>query len=296
MKRFLTALLLLFALSLENSAYLAAQSLSADRFLGGVSANPVGDQAELRQSGEVYQTLIVASPAEVERVLPAVLRYARPGNIEPVRIYALRFLLAITARPDGADLLSSRSGEISSLITDDNPTIQAGIVSTAEILMMQSATDNKPYVTALTAAVLNKRTPQDVVAERMIRFLTTYGRNDPDAVKAVLAFLQRDDLTSSTRSDVLRELSEVSGLPKEVNQYLIERLDDPAPSVRAAAVIAFADSTTEFHLLAKNRVEKMAGDSQENSGVRDLAKKALAGQSFNWDPNIYVTPDNPTPH
>jgi hypothetical protein len=52
--------------------------------------------------------------------------------------------------------------------------------------------------------------------------------------------------------------SEVPGLPEEANQYLLERLDDPAPSVQAAAVIAFADSTTEYHTLAKNRVAKVA--------------------------------------
>lgn len=272
------------------------QGLSADRFLDHVSEHPAGDQMELKRSGEIYQTLITAPPAEVERVIPAVLRYARPGNQVNVRAYALRFLLAITARPDGANLLSSRSEEISSLIADDNAVIQASVVSTAEILMMQPATNNKSYVAALTAAVLNKTTPQDVVAERMIRFLMTYGRRDRDAVNSVLAFLHRDDLTSSTRSDLVGELSEVPGLPEEVNQYLLERLNDPAPSVRAAAVIAFADSTTEFHFLAKSRVEKIAGDSNENSGLRELAKKALAGQSFEWNPNAYVTPNNPTPH
>ncbi|MGA7243580.1 MAG: hypothetical protein WBX19_10370 [Terracidiphilus sp.] len=205
-------------------------------------------------------------------------------------------MYAVASRPDGADLLSPMSGEISSLIVDVNPLIQASVASLAEILMMNPATDRKPYVAALTAAVLNKRTPQDPVSERMIPFLMIYGRSDPDAVKTVLAFLRRDDLTPSTRSDLLRELSEVPSLPIEANQYLVERLDDPAPSVRAAAVIAFADSTTEFHILAKSRVEKTADDSHENSGIRELAKKALAGQSFAWNPDVYVTPNNPTPH
>ena len=272
------------------------QGLSADRFLDRVSAHPVGDQVEQTQSVEVYTALITAPPAQVERVIPDVLRYAHPGNLEQVRIYALGFLLAITARPDGANLLSSRSEEISSLIADDNAAIQASVVSTAEILMMHPATNNKPYVAAITTAVLNKRTPQDVVAQRMIRFLMTYGRSNPDAMNSVLAFVHRDDLTSSTRSDLVRELSNVPGLPEAANQYLLERLDDPAPSVRAAAVIAFADSTTEFHFLAKRRVKKIAGDSNENSGVRELAKKALAGQSFDWNPNVYVTTDNPAPH
>jgi len=307
MKRW-TAVLVLLAISQVSGSVCARgygqaipispppQGLSADRFLDRVSTHPIGDQVEQTQSAELYMALITAQPTEVERVIPAVLRYARPGNLWQVRTYALGFLLAITARPDGANLLSSRSEQIASLIADDNAAIQTSIVSAAEILMMQPATNNKPYVAALTAAVLNKRTPQDVVAEQMIHFLMTYGRNDPAAVNSILTFLQRDDLTSSTRSDLVRELFKVPGLPEEVSQYLLERLDDPAPSVRAAAVIAFADSTSEFHFLAKSRVEKIAGDSNENSGLRELATKALAGQNFEWNPNAFVTPTNPTPH
>lgn len=268
--------------------------LSADGFLDRVSQHPVGDQSEQTQSVELYMALITDQPAQVEKVIPAVLRYARPGNSEQVRSYALRFLLAITARPDGANLLSSRSEQIAALISDDDAAIQTSIVSDAEILMMQPATNNKPYVAALTAAVLNKRTPQDVVAVRMIRFLMTYGRSDSAAVNSILTFLHRDDLISSTRSDLVRELFEVPGLPKEVNQYLLGRFDDPAPSVRVAAVIAFADSTGDFHFLAKSRVEKIAGDSNEDPRLRELAKKALAGQNFEWNLNDYGNPTNPT--
>lgn len=281
MKQIVTSLLLAFAISLGGSTRLKAQSLSADRFLDGVSAHPVGDQAERHQSGEISHALIEASPEEVERVLPVVLRYSRPGNEAPVRGYAITFLLGIAARPDGADLLSSKAAEISSMIADVNPVFQTSVVSIAEILMMQPATNNKPYVTALKAAIQNRQTPQDVIAERMIRFLSTFGQSDPDVMKSVLAFLHRDDLTSSTRSDLVRELSVVPRLPEEVNQYLVKSLDDPDPSVRVAAVVAFADSTTEYHILAKNRVEKMASDPQENNQLRELAKKALAGPIIN---------------
>lgn len=267
--------------------------LSADGFLDRVSQHPVGDQSEQAQSVEIYMALITDQPAQVEKVIPAVLWYARPGNSEQVRSYAVRFLLAITARPDGANLLSSRAEQIAALISDDNAAIQASIVSDAEILMMQPATNDKPYVAALTAAVLNRRTPQDLVAIRMIRFLMTYGRNDSDAVNSILTFLHRDDLTSSTRSDLVRELFEVPGLPKEVNQYLLERFDDPAPSVRVAAVIAFADSTGGFHFLAKSRVQKIACDSNEDPRLRELAKKAVAGQKFVWNLDDYGKPTNP---
>src|ERR1700685_1170863 len=102
MTRTVIRLLIVFSLSLSSTTWLPAQSLSADRFLDGVSVHPIGDQVELKQSGEVYPALIIAPPAEVDRVLPAVLRYSRPGNQVNVRAYALRILLGITIRPDEA--------------------------------------------------------------------------------------------------------------------------------------------------------------------------------------------------
>ncbi len=295
MKRVSGGLLVAIALSMVCEHGLAAQIPTADRFLESysanpASANPAGDEAELKQFGEVYQSLIAGPSAEVARALPAVLRYARPGHKKQVRACALAFLLAITARPDGAVLLSAHSGEISSLIDDEDAAIQASVVAVAVGLIMQPATKKEPYLAALAGAVRNPRTRQDVVAERMIAPLMTYGRSDANAVESVVAFLRRDDLTASTRADLVRELSGIPGLPEEANQYLLGRLDDPAPSVRAAAVIGFADSTTAFHSLARNRVEKMAGDSREDPGLRELAQKALAGQSFPWSPDAYVTP------
>ncbi len=64
-----------------------------------------------------------------------------------------------------------------------------------------------------------------------------------------------------------------------MNQTLTRELDDPDPWVRATAVTTFADSTTEYHALAQNRVEAMANDPQENAQVRELAKEAMAGKT-----------------
>jgi hypothetical protein len=40
-----------------------------------------------------------------------------------------------------------------------------------------------------------------------------------------------------------------------VNQYLVSRLNDPDPHVRAEALIAYAHSTTAYHTLGKDRVQ-----------------------------------------
>jgi hypothetical protein len=304
MTRTIARLLIVFSLSLSGSTCLAAQSLSADQFLQRVSAHAVGDEVERDQSTEVYESLSSALPAEVERAVPTVLQYTRSGNEGHARLYAALFLTAIAMRPDGAALLSSRSEEISSLILDTNPGIQRGALAAMDFVIAKRETNNKPYLSALLAAIQKTQTPQDA-GEEMLEILLTFGRNNPDVLKSALAFMQREDLTRTTRMVLVSHLGLVPGLPTEVNRALTKELGDPDPWVRAAAVVAFADSTyefytTEFHILAKDCVARMANDPQENPKVRELAQEAIAGKTH-LDPNALVPkvvrpPDKPNDH
>ncbi len=299
MKRSIANLLIGFVLSLGGTTCLMAQNLSADRFLDRMSAHLVGDEVERNQSGEVYRSLNSASPAEVEIVLPTVLQYTRKGNEVNVRSYATLFLTAIATRPDGAALLSSKSGEISSLIVDPDPGVQRGALAAMDYVIGKSETNNQPYLSALQTAIQNAQTPQDA-GERMIQPLLTFGRSDPGVLKSVLAFMQRDDLTPSTRSDLVNHLGRVTGLPADVNQALTKELDDTDPTVRAAAVVTFANSTTEYHTLAKDRVARMAKDPREDPKVRELAQEAIAGKTQLEPnalvPNVEMPPDKTNDH
>ena len=264
----------------------AGQTLTADRFLDRVAAHYVGDEVERDQSAEAYEALNAASPAEVQRMLPILLVYKRGGSEAHVRAYAALFLSAIAIRSDGAELLSSRPKEISSLIVDLNPGIQKVAVAITDYLIGRPHTDNQPYIEALAAAMQMTRTPQDA-ASGMIVPLMTFGSSDPVSVKAVLDFMGRNDLTLETRRELPHTLGSVEALPDPVNLALSKLLDDPDASVRVSALVAFADSTTRFHNLAKDRVEKMANDPQENPKVRDLAKEAVAGKTH-LNPNILI--------
>ena len=282
MKRIVTELLILLVLSLGSSNSLRAQSLTADQFLKGVSARSVGDQVEMDQGGRVYQALTTDSPAEVQKELPSLLQYALGGNEVHARRYAALFLTAIAIRPDGATLLSSSSEEISSLILDGDSGIQKAAVTVA----FWAGPNQQRYVSAFEAAIQRVHTPQDLDVQ-MVSSLAKIGSADPDALKAVLDFMHRDDLTVSTRSDLVHFLGAVPGLSEGVNQALVKELDDPDPTVRVAAVVAFANSTTAYHILAKNRVESMANDPQENPKVRELAEEAIAGKT-DLNPNVLV--------
>ena len=294
MRRTLTDLLIVFVLLFGGSTCVVAQSLSADRFLERVSAHPVGDEAEHNQAQEIAMSLNSGLRAEVEKMLPAVMAHVRSGGEVHVRAYAGGFLVMIAMRADGAALLSSSSKEISSLIVDANPGIQEGAVAIADYVMGKAGTDNRPYVLALRTAIQTAQTPQES-GEQMILLLLDFDRSDPEALKSVLTFMQREDLTRSTRVDMVHHLGVTRGLPTEVNRALTKELDDPDPWVRAAAVAAFADSTTEYHTLAKDRVERMANDPQEHPQVHKLAKEAMAGKTH-LDPNIYPSRDKLNGH
>src|ERR1035438_7261193 len=252
MRRLKTYWLIVLVLSLGSSSCLLAQSLPADRFLDSVSARPVGDEVERDQFLTTGDALNNASAAEVDRVLPAVLKHTRSGGEAHERVYATGFLLMIAMRPDGADLLSSKSEEISSLIVDANPGIQKVAVAIMDYVIGKPATNKQPYLSASKAVMQRPQTPQEVVLVGMISALLVYGSSDPDALKSVLAFLHRDDLTPSTRSELVHRLGVVPGLPPEVNQYLVALLSDSDPHVRAAALVAYADSTTPYHIAAKD--------------------------------------------
>jgi hypothetical protein len=184
----------MFVLSLGSSSCLAAQKLSADRFLDGVSAQPVGDEIEQNQFLETGDALTNASASEVERGLPAVLIHTCSGGETHERAYATGFLLDIAMRSDGTALLSSRSEEISSLIVDANPVVQRVALAAMDWVIGKPATNNQPYLSALQTAIQKPQVPQDAGAG-MIGPLLAFGRSDPQTLKSVLAFLQRGDLT-----------------------------------------------------------------------------------------------------
>lgn len=294
MKRLVIILLSIVGLAMSNSSRVSAQGLSVDQFLQGVSVHPDGDEAEQRRSGEIYQFLASAPPAEVKKELPTALQYTRSGNEVRERLYAVLFLTAIAIRPDGAERLSASSEEISSLIVDSNPGVQRGALVVMDYVIAKAGTNKQPYLSALQTALQKTQTPQDA-GEQMILPLLIFDRSDPGALKSVLAFMQREDLTRSTRVDLVHHLGDVAGVPTEVNQVLTKELDEPDPRVRAAAVVAFADSTTEFHTLAKDRVARMANDPQENAQVRELAKEAITGRT-NLNPNIDLPTEDRKDH
>jgi hypothetical protein len=163
-----------------------------------------------------------------------------------------------------------------------------------EYVIGKAGTGNQPYLSALQSALQKPETPQDAGVEMIVPLLT-FDRSNPEALKSVLVFLRRDDLTFSMRSELVHELGVVPGLPEEVSQYLVKRLDDPDPRVRAVAVATYANSTTAYHTATKDRVQRMANDSQENPQVRELAKEAIAGKTH-LNPNINLSPDERKDH
>jgi len=283
--RIVTNLLIVFVLSLCTSSYLLAQGIPADRFLADVSAHPVGDQAEQNKFLEACLSLGSAAPTDVQRELPSILQYALGGNEERTRVYAVGLLNAIAIRPGGAALLYPSTEEISSLILDSDPGIQRGAVSVAFW-----AGPNQPrYLSAFEVAIERAQTPQDIDVQ-IVSFLARMGSSDSDSLKAALDFMHRDDLTVMTRGQLVHFLGNLPELPNEINKALVKELDDPDPRVRAAAVAAFSDSaSTAYHALAKNRIESMANDAQEDPEVRKLAQEAIAGKT-NLSPNINLPP------
>jgi hypothetical protein len=153
MRRTIAVLLIAFSPLLGTATSLHAQSLSADRFLEGVSAHFVDDQAEQGQAAKIYQALSTAPPAEAERELQTLLQYSRSGNEEHGRPYATLFLTAIAIRPDGPNLLSSKSEQLSSLIVDTDPGIQEAAINVMTWVIWNPRANKQYFVSALKTAI-----------------------------------------------------------------------------------------------------------------------------------------------
>lgn len=277
---------------LSGSASLVAQTSSPEDCLEGTAAHPAVSETQRDRCLEADEALSVASPAEVKSQLQTLLKYTQSGNKTQVKSYATMFLMAIAMRPDGADLLSSDAANISSLIVDADPGIQKVAVAITDWIISKPQTNKEPYRAALLAAVQKQQTPQDVLVEMIVPLLS-YSSSDPDAVKSVLDFLHRADLTESTRMEIVHSLAGYRDFPIGVRKLLVGMLDDPSLRVRAAAVIAFSNSYSGYDPLARDRVRGIAGDEHENPRLRALAKEALAGHSP-LNPNIDLTPYKPT--
>lgn len=288
MKRMVKSLLAVVFALFATSVCRAAQESSVERFLDRVAAHPVGDEVERDQSSREADSLNTAPRSDVERILPVVLRYTGSGSELHVRTYATMFLLAVALRSDGADVLSTHSKELASLLTDSDPVIQRVAVAITDYVIDRNSGN---YVPALAGAMQKASTPQEVAAQ-MAAPLMRYGSDDPTAVKTIHAFLIRGDLTPDTKIATVTNLG-MFDLPEEVNQDLCNRLEDADPRVRSAAIVAFANSKSNFHNEAQKRVERIAEDEKENAQVRQLAKDALAGRT-QLNPNIDGAAAKPT--
>jgi hypothetical protein len=303
--RIATCLLILSALLFSSVTRLPAQELSADAFLNGVSAHPVGDQAEQDEFLKAYIALNTAPPAEVERVLPSIFQHVRPGNEAHVRGYAVGFLLGIAIRPDTKGLLSSRSENIAALLLDPDPHIQHVAIAITDWAIVGG--NPAVYLPALAKAMQSVSTRQPAAdsapagydpanddAANIAKLLLELGSDDPAVVAEIHAFLTRRDLTPNAKVAALNGLGAMSGLPQGIMEDLLHFFDDPNIRVRVAAIMAFANSgspiyTTNFHNQAKKYVERIATDEQESAKMRQLASDALAGRrplDPNLDPNI----------
>lgn len=274
-----------------GASSIVAQIPAVDACLGGVSTRPAGDEAQSDRCFKADEALNAASPVQVRAELPALLKYTRSSNEIHTRGYATMFLMVIAMRPDGAELLSSDAESISSLIIDTEPDIQKVAVAIMDWVISKPPTNKRPYLAALLTGIQNHQTPQNIVVE-MIAPLLSYDPADPSAIKSVLSFLHRSDLTESTQIDVVHDLAASRDFPTEVREALVDRLDDPRLRVRAAAVIAFSNQLLGYDPVAKGRVETIARDQKEDPRLRALAKEALAGHA-GLNPNINLTPYKP---
>ena len=288
MKFILASIATVFALLLCAAQTQKAPAPSVEQFLNGLSSNSKGTNAEVEEGGQVADAIATAHSGEVSQEIPEIFDKLRQSPDRRVRAYAVAFLVTIAQRPDGKDLLGSRSHEIADLLQDPDEGIQKGVIA---LIDWVAASHPQVYLPALRAAIAKPNLSQDLgfqLASALLAIGSLAG--DAASIHAALGFIERKDLTWQTRMQIAESMGTNPGVPDEVCRELVKALDDPDPRVRAAAIVAFAGPTSSVHSLAQGRIERMSRDPQENRQVRHLAAEALAGHAP-LNPNI--EPDAP---
>jgi len=285
MKLLLASTVTGFALLHGAAQAQTGQTPSVEQFLNGLSPDSKGSHAAVEQSGQVAEAISAAPSAEVSREIPEIFDKLRQSSNQRVRAFAVAFLVTIAQRPDGKDLLGSRSKEIADLLSDPDEGIQKEAIALIDWVAVGHP---EAYLPALRTASAKPGISQDLgftLASTLLG-LGAYAE-DSESIHAALRFIQRKDLTFETRLQVAEYMGTNPGVPPEMCRELVKTLDDPDARVRAAAIVSFAGPTSSVHDLAHGRIERMSRDQHENSQVRHLAAEALAGH-FPLNPNIDI--------
>jgi HEAT repeat protein len=245
----------------------SAQTPSLQEFFTSVLQSP-SPLPTWNDFQKVERPIPQARADDLLAALPIVVEALRNSN-ETIRRYAAAALVAISARPDSAQLLTRYIPEIGELLNAPEEYMQRG----ALIILAKLKPVHPPEIfPALFQFV--KRTDRDPEVQVGALGILLYVRpEDPQVVHAVEEFTSRP-LVRSTLVAALNSIKNSRAQDPRIAAVVIRSLDNPHPGVELAAIAALDRMGAEALTKAQPALTRLS--KNENTDVAAAARNALA--------------------
>ncbi|MEO6806409.1 MAG: hypothetical protein ABI286_07755 [Edaphobacter sp.] len=179
----------------------------------------------------------------------------------------------ISLREDGSELLVNQVPLLSTLLSDKDEVVRKG----ALFALARLGLTHPQLVVPLLKGVLVTPDAGVSIGPAAASALMFYASLDPEAVTAVINFLQRTDITADGRVIVIDGIAFSPVHTDALTQELMRNLDDTDTHVRVRALRAISDTGSKGIELARPKLERITTDPNESELIRSLAGKALKG-------------------
>jgi HEAT repeat protein len=245
-----------------------AQPPTLQEFFESIRNNP----ASLPPQDEVerVQGRISAMTAdEVAKALPTVLAVLASDNPN-VKRYAAGALLAVSLRPDSAQLLRGYITPIASLLNSPEDYLQRGALAIFAFLKPAPPAEVFPYELTFL-----KRTDRDSgIQVGALGMLLRYRPKDPEVVQVVQNFSSRP-LEAGTRMHVIDAIGLSATDEPRFQELILHSLDDPSPGVKVSAINALNRMGKDVLMKAEPVLRALEHNPEQHPEVRAAASKAL---------------------
>lgn len=217
-------------------------------------------------------------PAEITNGIAAIDgqldNTTKPEN-SPARACAALLLMYISWRPDGAELLASQMGRLTSMLNEpshlrSSPAAQAfqhiGITRSTVVAPILEAALKQPEVNNATSVGPG-------IAVILLRMVP----HDDEATQDIVEYMRRADLTDNQLISTIVGIESSPVKPDSLIGEVVRCLDRPDEHVKIRALMTIYQSSPSAREAARTRIQKMANDPNETARIGRLAAEVLDG-------------------
>jgi hypothetical protein len=227
----------------------------------------------------LIDAIATMSPSEISLGLP-VLDRRIDNHLAPTdsraRYNAAMMLYAVSARPDGSDLLALETTRLASMLNDPGHLLSGPALMTLTNIGIRRTNTIVPILAdSLKRPDVNNSTG---VGPGIATALERMAPNSGEALGEIAQYMRRPDLTDKNLIDTIIGITSGPAIPDVLAAEFVRCLDRPNDRIKERALIGLSKSSRGARDLARPRIQRMSSDSAETEQVKHIATEALEGR------------------